>query len=96
MAHRLVAIGARVTLVDSLVPAYGGNIFNIHGLEDMVSVNIADVAVFAQGSPCDFDGGAIRRVFEQKEITIGVDLGVGAEAARAWGTAIGCFAPAGR
>jgi glutamate N-acetyltransferase / amino-acid N-acetyltransferase len=50
------------------------------------SVNIADVAVFAHGSPCAFDGGAIRRLFEQEEITIDVDLGVGAEAARAWGT----------
>ncbi len=50
------------------------------------SVHIADVAVFAQGSPRAFDGDAIRRVFEQKDITIGVDLGVGAESARAWGT----------
>jgi glutamate N-acetyltransferase/amino-acid N-acetyltransferase len=50
------------------------------------SVNIADVAVFAHGSPCAFDGGAIRQLFEQAEITIDVDLGVGAEAARAWGT----------
>jgi glutamate N-acetyltransferase/amino-acid N-acetyltransferase len=50
------------------------------------SVNIADVAVFAHGSPCAFDGGAIRRIFEKEEITIDVDLGVGAEAARAWGT----------
>jgi glutamate N-acetyltransferase/amino-acid N-acetyltransferase len=50
------------------------------------SVRIADVPVFAQGSPCTFDGDAIRRVLEQKDITIGVDLGVGAESARAWGT----------
>ena len=50
------------------------------------SVRIADVRVFAQGSPCTFDADATRRVFEQKDITIGVDLGVGAESARAWGT----------
>jgi glutamate N-acetyltransferase/amino-acid N-acetyltransferase len=50
------------------------------------SVRIADVAVFAEGAPCAFDGTAVRRVFEQKDITIGVDLGVGSEAARAWGT----------
>ena len=50
------------------------------------SVHIADVAVFAQGSPRAFDSAAVRRVFEQKDITIGVDLGVGSEAARAWGT----------
>jgi glutamate N-acetyltransferase / amino-acid N-acetyltransferase len=50
------------------------------------SVRIADVAVFAQGAPRAFDSDAVRRAFEQKEITIGVDLGVGSEAARAWGT----------
>lgn len=50
------------------------------------SVHIADVAVFAQGSPRAFDGDAVRRVFEQRDIIIGVDLGVGSEAAHAWGT----------
>ena len=30
------------------------------------------------------DAGCVR--FEQRDITIGVDLGVGSEAARAWGT----------
>ena len=43
LAHRLVSLGANVTLVDSMVPAYGGNPFNIHGIEDRVTVNIADV-----------------------------------------------------
>jgi UDP-glucose 4-epimerase len=43
LAHRLVKIGAKVTLVDSLVPAYGGNPFNIRGIEDKVQVNIADI-----------------------------------------------------
>ena len=50
------------------------------------SVHIADVAVFEHGAPRAFDSDAVRRVFEQKNITIGVDLGVGAESARAWGT----------
>lgn len=50
------------------------------------SVHIADVAVFAQGSPRAFDSDAVRRVFEQRDITIGVDLGVGSESAHAWGT----------
>jgi glutamate N-acetyltransferase / amino-acid N-acetyltransferase len=49
-------------------------------------VHIADVAVFEHGAPCAFDAGAVRRVFEQRDITIGVDLGVGSESARAWGT----------
>ena len=43
LARRLVALGARVMLVDSLIPAYGGNVFNINGIEDEVQVNIADV-----------------------------------------------------
>jgi UDP-glucose 4-epimerase len=43
LARRLVELGARVTLVDSLIPEYGGNLANIAGLEDRVRVNISDV-----------------------------------------------------
>ncbi len=43
LARRLVELGARVTLLDSLVPEYGGNLANIAGLEDQVRVNISDV-----------------------------------------------------
>ncbi|MBI3972425.1 MAG: NAD-dependent epimerase/dehydratase family protein [Chloroflexi bacterium] len=43
LAHRLVELGARVLIVDSLIPAYGGNLFNIAGIQDDVHVNIADV-----------------------------------------------------
>lgn len=43
LARRLVELGAEVLLVDSLIPDYGGNLFNIAGLEDRVRVNIADV-----------------------------------------------------
>lgn len=43
LARRLVEIGANVTLVDSLIPEYGGNLFNITGIEDKVRVNISDV-----------------------------------------------------
>jgi UDP-glucose 4-epimerase len=43
LAHQLVSLGARVLVVDSLIPEYGGNLFNIAGLEDRVRVNIADV-----------------------------------------------------
>lgn len=43
LARRLVDFGAHVTLVDSLNPDYGGNLFNIHGIEDRVRVNISDV-----------------------------------------------------
>ena len=43
LARRLVEMGAQVILVDSLIPDYGGNLFNIDGLADRVTVNIADV-----------------------------------------------------
>jgi UDP-glucose 4-epimerase len=43
LAHQLVACGAQVLIVDSLVPDYGGNLFNISGIEDAVRVNIADI-----------------------------------------------------
>jgi len=43
LARRLVDLGARVTLVDSLLPDYGGNWFNIADYEERLRVNIADV-----------------------------------------------------
>jgi len=43
LACRLAGLGAEVQLVDSLAPEYGGNPFNIHGLEDVLRVNISDV-----------------------------------------------------
>lgn len=43
LARRLADCGAQVTLVDSLIPEYGGNRFNIRGIEDKVIVNISDV-----------------------------------------------------
>jgi UDP-glucose 4-epimerase len=43
LARELVRAGTRVILVDSLVPEYGGNLANIDGIEDRVTVNISDV-----------------------------------------------------
>lgn len=43
LARRLVEAGADVLLVDSMIPEYGGNVANIAGIEDRVTVNIADV-----------------------------------------------------
>jgi UDP-glucose 4-epimerase len=43
LGRRLVDLGAQVLLVDSLIPDYGGNWFNIAGYEDRLRVNIADV-----------------------------------------------------
>jgi UDP-glucose 4-epimerase len=43
LARRLVALGANVTLVDSLIPEYGGNWFNVLGIEKQIAINISDV-----------------------------------------------------
>jgi UDP-glucose 4-epimerase len=43
LARRLVELEARITLVDSLIPTYGGNLRNIDGIAECVRVNIADV-----------------------------------------------------
>lgn len=43
LARQLVELGAEVLLADSLIPEYGGNLFNIAGLEDAVRINISDV-----------------------------------------------------
>jgi UDP-glucose 4-epimerase len=43
LARELVSLGADVLLVDSLIPDYGGNLFNIDGIADRVRVNVADI-----------------------------------------------------
>lgn len=43
LAISLVSAGAEVTLIDSLVPEYGGNLFNIDPIKNDVRVNISDV-----------------------------------------------------
>jgi UDP-glucose 4-epimerase len=43
LARTLVALGADVLIVDSLIPDYGGNLYNIRGVEDRLRVNIGDV-----------------------------------------------------
>ncbi|MCX7847486.1 MAG: NAD-dependent epimerase/dehydratase family protein [bacterium] len=43
LAHWLVSAGARVTIVDSLIPQYGGNLFNLAEIVDRVCLNIADI-----------------------------------------------------
>ena len=43
LARQLVALGADVVLVDAMNPDYGGNLFNLAGIEDRVRLNIGDV-----------------------------------------------------
>ncbi len=43
LAHALVRAGARVRILDPLLPPYGGNWFNLAGVAERVSVLLADV-----------------------------------------------------
>jgi UDP-glucose 4-epimerase len=43
LAARLVESGAVVTIVDSLIPEYGGNLYNVREIADRVRVNLSDI-----------------------------------------------------
>jgi len=43
LAIRLVELGASVTLVDAMIPEYGGNLFNIQPIKDRVTINFGDI-----------------------------------------------------
>jgi UDP-glucose 4-epimerase len=43
LAIRLVNQGAHVTLVDAMIPEYGGNLFNIEPIRDRVTINFGDI-----------------------------------------------------
>jgi UDP-glucose 4-epimerase len=58
LARALVAAGADVVLVDSLAPMYGGNHFNVAGLEDSLRIEIADIR----------DSEVVRRLIADREV----------------------------
>ncbi|MCX8023106.1 MAG: GDP-mannose 4,6-dehydratase [Syntrophorhabdaceae bacterium] len=43
LSIELVKAGAKVTIVDNMLPRQGGNLFNIKDIEDQVKVNFSDV-----------------------------------------------------
>ncbi|MEX2015863.1 MAG: NAD-dependent epimerase/dehydratase family protein [Candidatus Hydrogenedentales bacterium] len=43
LAIRLVEQGAQVTLVDAMIPEYGGNLFNIEPVRERVTINFGDI-----------------------------------------------------
>jgi UDP-glucose 4-epimerase len=43
LAQRLVDLDAHVTLVDSLIPEYGGNLYNVREIKDRVRINLSDI-----------------------------------------------------
>lgn len=43
LAHRLVNCGAKITIVDSMIPDYGGNLQNLAGIREKITINFSDV-----------------------------------------------------
>ena len=43
LARRLVGLGADVTVIDSLIPDYGGNLYNVQDIKDRIQTNVSDV-----------------------------------------------------
>ena len=43
VAKALVELGAIVTIVDSLIPQYGGNLFNVNDFRERIEINICDI-----------------------------------------------------
>ena len=43
LARRLVELENEVTVVDSLIPEYGGNLRNLFDLEERISINLSDI-----------------------------------------------------
>lgn len=58
LAIALVEGGAKVTIVDSLIPQYGGNLFNVSGIKDKVKIDFSDIR----------DGDSINRLVAGQEV----------------------------
>jgi UDP-glucose 4-epimerase len=43
LAKRLLELGAEVTVIDSLIPEYGGNLENVRDIANRIRINISDV-----------------------------------------------------
>lgn len=43
LAARLVELGAEVTIIDSLIPDYGGNLYNVRDIENRVRISFTDI-----------------------------------------------------
>ena len=45
LARKLVEHGNTITVVDSLIPEYGGNLRNLHDIQDKITVSHSDDAM---------------------------------------------------
>jgi UDP-glucose 4-epimerase len=52
VAHRCLELGAEVTIYDCLDPRSGGNMYNLHGIEDSVRVVVNDIRSMEGISSC--------------------------------------------
>ncbi|HEU0167269.1 MAG TPA: GDP-mannose 4,6-dehydratase, partial [Chloroflexota bacterium] len=43
LVHRLAAYDAKITVLDSLLPNYGGNLYNLEGVRDRVWLTVTDL-----------------------------------------------------
>jgi len=43
LTRRLIEYGNTITVVDSLIPVYGGNLRNVHDIQEKISLNLSDV-----------------------------------------------------
>ncbi len=58
LAIRLCDQGANVTVIDSLIPEYGGNLYNLNGYEGAVRINLSDVR----------DGFSLKALLQGQEV----------------------------
>jgi UDP-glucose 4-epimerase len=68
----LVELGAEVTVVDAMIPGYGGNLFNLAPVRDQVRVNFSRLRELAVEqpflAPCDIrDVNAMNRLIEGQD-----------------------------
>ncbi len=67
LARRVVELGGQVTIVDSLVPEYGGNLFNIQDIESQVRVNVSDIR----------DGLSLRHLIRGQDVIFNLAAQIG-------------------
>jgi len=81
LARALADCGSRITVVDSLIPEYGGNPFNLDGYEDRIRINIADIrdsfsmAYLVQGQDYLFNlAGQTSHIDSMKDPFVDLDI----------------------
>ena len=52
LAHKCLELGAGVTVYDCLDPRSGGNMYNVHGIEDDINIVLNDIRNFEGVSAC--------------------------------------------